>query len=64
MHDRFSKVKIGCQGKGSKSWYNGHEYENELSYLEMKKQRKAQPTWLLDDELGQSSMGLGPSLGN
>lgn len=40
------------------------EYENKLSCLEMKKQGKTQPIWILDDESRQSSMGLGPSLGN
>lgn len=33
----FSKVEIGCQGKRSKLWYGDHDYENKLSYLEMKK---------------------------
>lgn len=56
MHDQFSKVKIGCQGKRSKSWYGGHEYENNLTFLEMKKQGKTQLTWLLDDESRQSRL--------
>ncbi|KAI5396714.1 hypothetical protein KIW84_062803 [Lathyrus oleraceus] len=44
------------QGKMTKLWNGKHDLENGPNYLEMKKQGKTQPTWLLDDESRQSRL--------